>query len=79
MVIVHSLSRQDIPEHSGGFFFHYENTPVQYTAIFHVSKNEISLDKKLINFLIFAQNIDCGYSLEPHIQTIDCGYTLRRF
>ena len=39
---------------------HYENTPMQYTAIFHGSKNERFLDKKLINFLILAQNIDCG-------------------
>ena len=28
-----------------------------------------------IFFLIFAQNIDCGYTLEPP-QYIDCGYTL---
>ena len=28
-----------------------------YTAIFHSSKNDKFLDKKLINFLIFAQNI----------------------
>ena len=28
-------------------------------------------------FLIFAQNIDCGYTLEPpQSQSIDCGYTL---
>ena len=30
-------------------------------------------------FLIFAQNIDCGYTLEPprhFAQNIDCGYTL---
>ena len=43
---------------------HYENTPMQYTAIFHGNKNDFVLDKKLINFLIFAQNIDCGYPLE---------------
>ena len=35
---------------------HCENTPMQYTAIFH---------GYLIFFLIFAQNIDCGYTLEP--------------
>ena len=32
-----------------------------------------------IIFLISAQNIDCGYSLEPHrlsAQNIDCGYSL---
>ena len=39
---------------------HYENTPMQYTEIIFVyerKKNDI--------FLIFAQNIDCGYMLEP--------------
>ena len=40
---------------------HYENMSMQYKAIFHGSKNE----KKEDNFLIFAQNIDCGYTLEP--------------
>ena len=29
-----------------------------------------------IIFLISAQNIDCGYSLEPPRQNIDCGYSL---
>ena len=38
---------------------------MQYTAIFLGSKNEKNLDKKIDNFLIFAQNIDCGYTLEP--------------
>ena len=31
--------------------------------------------KILIFFYISAQNIDCGYSLEPP-QNIDCGYSL---
>ena len=44
---------------------HYENMSMQYTAIFHGSKNEKNLDKKLIIFLFFAQNIDFGYTLEP--------------
>ena len=34
---------------------HYENMPMQYTVV----KNE-----NFNIFLIFAQNIDCGYSLE---------------
>ena len=38
---------------------------MQHTAIFHACKN----DKFHLNifdyFLIFAQNIECGYSLEP--------------
>ena len=44
---------------------HYENTPMQYTAIFHRCKNDNFHMKKVDNFLIFAQNIDCGYTLEP--------------
>ena len=41
---------------------HYENTPIQiYIEIFTKF-----LDKKSVNFFhISAQNIDCGYSLEP--------------
>ena len=45
---------------------HYANMPIQYAAIFHGCKN---LKKwiKIRYFLIFAQNIDCGYTLEsPH-------------
>ena len=44
---------------------HYENMSMQYTAIFHGSKNEKNLDKKIDDFRIFAQSIDCGYTLEP--------------
>ena len=36
-------------------------------AIFQIKKSDI--------FHISAQNIDCGYSLEPP-QNIDCGYSL---
>ena len=44
---------------------HYEKTPMQYTAIFHGFKNDNFLMKKFDSFLIFAQNKDCGYTLEP--------------
>ena len=44
---------------------HYENLPMRYTEIFKVVKNE-DLQQKLFDiFLIFAQNIDCGYMLDP--------------
>ena len=47
------------------FCIHYENKPMQYTAIFHGCKN-VHFHMKIVNvFLIFAQNIDCGYTLEP--------------
>ena len=45
--------------------FHYENMPMQYTEIFKVVKNENIQYKFFVIFLIFAQNIDCGYTLEP--------------
>ena len=45
--------------------YHYANTPMQYTAIFHGCKNVNFQMKKYNVFLIFAQNIDCGYTLEP--------------
>ena len=38
---------------------------MQYTEIFNVVKNENFQWKCFDIFLIFAQNIDCGYTLEP--------------
>ena len=44
---------------------HYENLPMQYTEIFLALKFE-NLQLKILDiFLIFAKNIDCGYTLEP--------------
>ena len=44
---------------------HYENMSMQYTTIFLGCKN-VHFQMKFFNiFLIFAQNIDCGYTLEP--------------
>ena len=39
--------------------------PMQYTEIFIGVKNENFRQKIFDIFLIFAQNIDCGYTLEP--------------
>ena len=44
---------------------HNANMSVQYTAIFHGYKNDYFQIKNCNIFLIFAQNIDCGYALEP--------------
>ena len=44
---------------------HYENTPIQYTVIFHDCKNDYFQMKICDIFLTFAQNIDCGYTVEP--------------
>ena len=41
---------------------HYENTPMQYTAMFHGCKNVNFQLKNGDIFHIFAQNIDCGYT-----------------
>ena len=46
-------------------FSHYENLPMQYTEIFSPVKIENFQWKIFDIFLIFAQNIDCGYTLEP--------------
>ena len=38
---------------------------MQYAEIFKVVKNENFQKKNFDIFLIFAQNTDCGYTLEP--------------
>ena len=43
----------------------YENLPMQYTKIFLALKILKYFQLKIVDiFLIFAQNIDCGYTLE---------------
>ena len=44
---------------------HYENTPIQIYWKFYNQKKENFQIKKSDIFHISAQNIDCGYSLEP--------------
>ena len=44
---------------------HYENMPMQYTEIFCALKIGNFQLKIFDIFHIFAQNIDCGYTLEP--------------
>ena len=43
---------------------HYENMSMQSTVIFHGCKNDNFQMKNCNIFHIFAQNIDCGYTLE---------------
>ena len=43
----------------------YENTPMQNTVNFGAVKIENFQMKTFDIFLIFAQNIDCGYTLVP--------------
>ena len=44
---------------------HYETMPMQYTAIFQGCKNYNFQMKNCDIFIIFAQYIDRGYTLEP--------------
>ena len=44
---------------------HYENTPIQIYRKFHLQKTENFQVKNSDIFHISAQNIDCGYLLEP--------------
>ena len=41
---------------------HYENTPIQHTAIFHACKNDNFLLTFFDYFLVFNQYIGCGYT-----------------
>ena len=50
---------------SGSILIHYENTPIQIYRKFHLLKTENFQTKNFDIFHISAQNIDCGYSLEP--------------
>ena len=47
------------------FAQYIENTHMQYTVIFNSCKNGNFQMKNCDIFLIFAQYIDCGYTLEP--------------
>ena len=47
------------------FPWHYEHTPIQIYWDFYHQKNENFQIKKSDIFHVFAQNIDCWYSLEP--------------
>ena len=59
------------------FNLHYENTSMQYTAIFHGLKNDNFQMKNCDIFIVFAQNIDCGYKLEPP-QQVPTIYVLKQ-
>ena len=50
---------------SASMTYHYENMPIQIYGKFYSEKKENFQIKKSDIFHIPAQNIDCGYSLEP--------------
>ena len=56
------ISVESIP---GPLARHYENTPIQIYRKFYLQKLEIFQIKNADIFHISAQNMDCGYSLEP--------------
>ena len=46
--------------------YYYENMPMQYITIFHSCKNDKFQMKNCdVSSIFFAQNIDCGHTLEP--------------
>ena len=51
---------------------------MQYTVIFKVVKNENFQQKLFDIFLISAQNIDCGYTLEPPRLNLCFGAKIRK-
>ena len=58
---------------------HYENSTMQYTDIFLVLKFENFQLKNFDSFLIFAQNIDCGYTLEAPRRCVSNEYPQSMF
>ena len=56
---------QEVWHQAGALTAHYENTPIQIYWKFYHQKMAIFQIKKCDIFHISAQNIDCGYSLEP--------------
>ena len=63
--LVHGWNFKLSSINSWTFHTDYENMPVHYKELFKVVKREKIQLKNFDIFLIFAQNIDCGYTLEP--------------
>ena len=63
-VISSHVLQGQITRYVSGTKFQYENLPMQSTEIFLALKIENFLPKVFDIFLIFAQNIDCGHTLE---------------
>ena len=66
LLAITKLIRQSVIKQAyQGQCYHYENTPIQIHRKFHRKKTENFQIKNSDMFHISAQNIDCGYSLEP--------------
>ena len=58
----------------------YKNLPMQYREIFSAEKRKCKFHQKKLNiFLVFAQNIDCGCTLEPPRRGGSNGYPQSMF
>ena len=62
IVVIRGLSTAETPMM---FLFHYENTPIQIHWEFYHQKMKNFRCRILVVFIFSAQNIDCGYLLEP--------------
>ena len=60
-----TLKKFLLVKYKGIINHHYENTPIQIHRKFYHEKMAIFQIKNSNIFHISAQNIDCGYSLEP--------------
>ena len=58
---------------------HYENLPMQYTDFFFRCKHRKFHQKIYSIFLIFAQNIDRGYTLALHRRGVSYEYPQSMF
>ena len=65
LILYDQFSSTELARKQGKVSIHYANMSVQYTAIFHGCKNDNFQMNFFYIFLIFAQNIDCRYTLEP--------------
>ena len=71
------VRRKLIQNHDDTTIAHYENTPLQYTAIFHGCEDDNFQVKNSDIFLIFAQNIALWKSLRMKIPSKTCTYIVK--
>ena len=65
LYLISETPHKNTNNHKTAIESHYKNIPIQIHRKFHLQRLKIFRWKTLIFFHISAQNIDCGYSLEP--------------